>query len=98
DFRFEGITTVRLKGKGHKSRIVPLSKNQVQNLKRYMEESHLFEPHSSTYPLFSNPQNSKLSRMAILAIVKKYVAMARNKNPAIVHDSFSSHSFRQYGE
>jgi len=94
DFRFEDITTVRLKGKGSKSRIVPLSENQVRNLMRYMQEKHLFEPHASVYPLFGNPHNDKLSRVAILAIVKKYAAMARLKNPAIIPDNIGCHSFR----
>ena len=72
DFRFEGTTTVKLKGKGRKSRIVPLSENQVRNLFRYMQENQLFEPHASVHPLFGNPHNDKLSRAAILAIVKKH--------------------------
>jgi integrase/recombinase XerD len=75
DFRFEGITTVKLRGKGSKSRIVPLSKNQVKNLMHYMQEKHLFEAYASAHPLFGNPHNDKLSRVAILSIVKKYTAM-----------------------
>lgn len=94
DFRFEGTTTVRLKGKGRKSRIVPLSENQVRNLMSYMQEKYLFEPHANIYPLFGNPHNGKLSRMAILAIVKKYTAMARLKNPAIIPNDIGCHSLR----
>jgi site-specific recombinase XerD len=95
DFRFEGTTTtVKLKGKGYKSRIVPLSKNQVRNLMRFMQENHLFEPHASIYQLFSNPHNGKLSWAAILAIVKKNTAMARLKNPSIIPDKIGCHSFR----
>jgi integrase/recombinase XerD len=94
DFTFEGTTTVRLKGKGRKSRIVPLSENQVRNLMRYMQEKHLFEPHVSNYPLFGNPHNNKLSRVAILSIVKKYAAMAHLKDPAIEPDNIGCHSFR----
>jgi len=94
DFRFEGTTTVRLKGKGRKSRIVPLSENQVRNLMRYMQENHLFEPYATVYPLFANPHNCKLSRMAILAIVKKYTAMARLKKPVLIPDAIGCHSFR----
>jgi len=94
DFRFEGTTTVKLKGKGSKSRIVPLSENQVRNLMRFMQENHLFEPHSSAFPLFSNPQNGKLSRAAILAIVKKHTAMARLKNSFIIPDNIGCHSLR----
>jgi site-specific recombinase XerD len=94
DFRFEGTTTVRLKGKGRKSRIVPLSESQVRNLMRYMQENHLFESYASVYPLFSNPQNGKLSRATILAIVKKYTSIARLKNPTIIPDKIGCHSFR----
>lgn len=94
DFRFEGTTTVKLKGKGRKSRIVTLSENQVKNLMQYMQENHLFEPYAGTYPLFSNPQKGKLSRAAILAIVKKYTAMARLKKPSIIPDNVGCHSLR----
>lgn len=94
DFRFEGTTTVRLKGKGRKSRIVPLSEKQVRNLVQFMQENHLFEPYASVYSLFSNPHNRKLSRAAILAIVKKYSAMARLNNPSIIPENIGCHSFR----
>jgi integrase/recombinase XerD len=94
DFRFEGITTVRLKGKGNKSRIVPLSENQVKNLTQYMEEYQLFEPHANIYPLFSNPHNGKLSRAAILGIVKRYAAMAKKINPEMIPKGIGCHSFR----
>lgn len=94
DFRFEGVTTVRLKGKGNRSRIVPLSENQVKNLSRYMQEHRLFEPHANVYPLFGNPQNGKLSRAAILGTVKKYAAMARKVKPAAIPEGIGCHSFR----
>ena len=94
DFRFEGTTTVKLKGKGRKSRIVPLSGNQVKNLMRYMQENQLFEPHASVHPLFSNPHNDKLTRAAILAIVKKHTAMARLNEPSIIPDDIGCHSLR----
>jgi site-specific recombinase XerD len=94
DFRFDGTTTVKLKGKGSKSRIVPLSGNQVRNLMRYMQENYLFEPHASIYPLFSNPHKGKLSRAAILAIVKKYTAIARLKDNSIIPDDIGCHSLR----
>ncbi|MFT4093858.1 MAG: tyrosine-type recombinase/integrase [Niabella sp.] len=94
DFRFEGVTTVRLKGKGNKSRIVPLSENQVKNLTCYMQEQNLFEPYANVYPLFSNPQNGKLSRVAILGIVKKHAARARLINQADIPDGIGCHSFR----
>jgi site-specific recombinase XerD len=94
DFRFEGTTTVRLTGKGRKSRIVPLADNQVKNLRQYMHESDLLTPQTGVHPLFSNPQHRKLSRAAILAIVKKYAAMARLVNAAVIPEGIGCHSFR----
>lgn len=94
DFRFEGTTTVRLKGKGSKSRVVPLSENQVRNLKSYMQEHQLFEPFANMYPLFPNPHNDKLSRVAILGIVKKYTAKVQTIAPDLIPEGISTHSFR----
>jgi integrase/recombinase XerD len=95
DLRFDGtIATVKLKGKGNKSRIVPLSENQVRNLMQYMKENHLFEPYAAVYPLFPNPHNKKLSRAAILALVKKYAEKVRVKQPLDIPENIGCHSFR----
>lgn len=94
DIRFEGTTTIRLKGKGQKSRIVPLNEVQVRNLKSFMEENHLFESHKTSYPLFANPQNNKLSRMAIFKLVKKYASAARSKNLTYIPNDIGCHSLR----
>lgn len=94
DLRFEGTVTVKLSGKGSKSRIIPLSENQASNLTRYMNENELFEPHKGVYPLFNNPQNNKLSRAALLMIVKKYANMARLKDAILVPEGIGCHSLR----
>lgn len=46
------------------------------------------------YPLFPNPHNDKLSRVAILGIVKKYTAKVQVTNPALIPEGISCHSFR----
>lgn len=94
DIRFEETTTVRLLGKGSKVRIVPLSSSQVNNLRRYMDESGLLEPSRASYPLFPNPSGEKLSRMAVLNIVKKYYAMAKAQHPEVMPARLGCHSFR----
>ena len=94
DLRFEEITTIKLTGKGNKVRIVPLSSAQVQNLKRYMTENKLFDSQNKAHPLFSNPQNNHLSRVAILDIVKKYADMARNSAPDLIPYKIGCHTFR----
>lgn len=92
--RFDDTVTVRLHGKGDKTRIVPLSATQVSNLKRYMEDERLSLPENQCHPLFPNPQGGTLSRMAVLNIVKKYVAKARAISPELFPDDIGCHSFR----
>ncbi|MDR1092423.1 MAG: site-specific integrase [Prevotella sp.] len=94
DLRFDEIATVRLQGKGRKVRIVPLSSTQVQNLKRYMTENGLFESQNAAHPIFTNPQNNRLSRVAVLNIVKKYAETARKSSPDLIPDKISCHTFR----
>lgn len=94
DLRFDETSSVRLHGKGDKVRIVPLSATQVANLKQYVEEKHLYRPKKQCHPLFPNPQGGKLSRMAVLNIVKKYIVMAKAVSPELFPDNIGCHSFR----
>ena len=93
-FRFDETVTVRLHGKGNKARVVPLSDTQVANLKQYMAEERLTGPELQCHPLFPNPQGNKMSRMAVLNIVKKYHRMARAVSPELVPEDIGCHSLR----
>lgn len=94
NIREDSAVTVRLVGKGRKVRTVPLSKTEASNLLTYIKECGLDRPERISEPLFSNPQGNKLSRMAVLNIVKKYVRMAREKNPDLIPNDIGCHSFR----
>lgn len=94
DIRFDDTTTVRLLGKGSKVRVVPLSASQVRNLQKYMDECGLLDPTRRDHPLFPNPQDGKLSRMAVLNVVKKYFNMAKTKSPDAMPDRLGCHSLR----
>ena len=94
DLRFDETSSVRLHGKGDKVRIVPLSATQVANLKQYIDEKHLYPPENQCHPLFPNPQGGKMSRMAVLNIVKKYIVMAKAVSPELFPDNIGCHSFR----
>ena len=93
-FRFDETATVRLLGKGNKARVVPLSATQVANLRQYMAEERLTAPECQCHPLFPNPQGNKMSRMAVLNIVKKYQGMARAVSPELIPEDIGCHSFR----
>lgn len=93
-FRFDETATVRLLGKGNKVRIVPLAGTQVSNLRQYMAEEGLTAPECQSHPLFPNPQGNRMSRMAVLNIVKKYQNMARAVSPELIPETIGCHSFR----
>jgi len=93
--RIENIPhTIRLFGKGRKSRIVPLIEEQTIILKRYMEENHLFENHKQKHPLFFNSRNEKLTRAGVTHILKTYADLARKVNHELIPCSISCHSIR----
>jgi len=86
--------TIRITGKGNKKRIVPLMENQVNLLKEYMKCNRLLESYASKYPLFSNAQMQKLSRMGITLILKKYADLARAENPTLIPSNITPHVLR----
>ena len=98
DIRTVSPSTVKLSGKGNKSRIVPLMKPMAELLKQYLKENDLEEPDTFAYPLFCNRSKRKLTRAGITYIVKKYACKAINENPELFPDKLSPHCFRHYGE
>lgn len=92
--RLETPCTVKLIGKGNKSRIVPLLDVQVRFLKVYMAENMLLEPYSNMYPLFSNSRKEKLTRAGMNYILTKYVQRARKENPCLIPIRLSCHCLR----
>lgn len=92
--RLDIPSVVTLVGKGRKARIVPLQEEQIVFLKKYMQENHLLEPHTSLYPLFSNSRKEKLTRAGITYILKTYAARARKTDAAIIPETISCHCLR----
>ena len=86
--------TIRLFGKGRKSRVVPLMEEQLVILKRYMDENHLYENYKLKHPLFFNSRNEKLTRPGVTYILKTYAGMAKQVNPVLVPDNISCHTLR----
>lgn len=86
--------TIRLVGKGRKSRIVPLMEEQVRILKCYMDEHRLHEPEKRMSPMFFNSRKEKLTRAGVGFILDGYVQKARRIHPEIIPDKVSCHSLR----
>ena len=86
---------IRVLGKGSKERIVPIGKSAVNFVEQYMKESRSFLKKANTgNNLFLNFRGTKLSRMAIWDIVKKYCKLAGIKkeiHPHTLRHSFATH-------
>ncbi|WML52235.1 tyrosine-type recombinase/integrase [Neobacillus sp. PS3-12] len=93
DVILESPAVVVLTGKGNKTRRVPLMKNTISLLERYITENKLDKPWKNQYPLFSNNQNNKLTKEGVAYIISKYVELSR-KISTIVPPKVKPHMFR----
>lgn len=93
DVILESPAVIILNGKGNKTRRVPLMKNTVSLLERYIVENKLDKPWKNDYPLFTNNQKNKLTKEGIAYIISKYVEIAR-KTSTIVPLKVKPHMFR----
>jgi site-specific recombinase XerD len=92
--KFGETSTIKIIGKGRRVRVVPLSDKCVNLLKSYMDRVDLFASYANKYPLFSGPNNHKLSRNTINALINKYVISAKKKHSALFLQHVTPHSFR----
>lgn len=92
--RLENPSTVKVTGKGNKSRLIPLMSPTAKLLDQYMSEHDLKSVAHRSYPLFQNRSRDKLTRAGITYILKKYVEEARSHHPELIPDVVSPHSFR----
>jgi len=94
DVRIEYPSTVKLTGKGNKTRVVPLMKPMSVLLEQYLEENGLTSPSRGSYPLFCNRSKDKLTRAGIAYIVTKYADGARKLSPGLFPDKIPPSCFR----
>ena len=86
--------TIQLRGKGNKTRVVPLLNEQVELLQTYLSEYNLTNTRVMSGPLFFNHRGEKLTRGGISYILGKYVLKARYKDPSLIPERISCHSLR----
>lgn len=88
---------VRVFGKGSKERIVPIGSSAIKSLKKYLSDArpHLEKKSKTQNFVFLNQKRgTKLSRMAIWNIVKRYAQEAgitREIHPHTFRHSFATH-------
>jgi site-specific recombinase XerD len=83
DVRLQKPYTVKLTGKGEKTRAVPIMENTASLLSQYYAEHNLNAATKGDYPLFNNHQRQKLTRAGVAYILKKYCDKARILNPEL---------------
>ena len=93
DVRFISPPTIKITGKGRKTRIVPLLSGPEKLLKAYMADYKLTQA-ASTRPLFCNRSGEKFTRAGIAYILKKYADMARKSAPNLIPDTVTPHCLR----
>jgi len=89
---------VRVFGKGNKERIVPVGKEAVKAVRRYLESTLRLRKkaggHARTGPLFINARGSRLSTRGVANIVKKYGkegGLMLDISPHALRHTFATH-------
>lgn len=93
DVRFEDEKniTVKLFGKGNKTRIVPIVSNTGNIIQCYITENNLKE--KPTQFLFTNNSNKKLTDSGVTYIIDKYKTLALSSSN-IIPNHITPHTFR----
>lgn len=93
DLRLRKPYAVSITGKGDKTATVPLMKETVDVVKKYLSETKLDKPEKCHSPLFLNHQGEKLTRAGVRYILTKYCDMVRKNDPSFPK-TVSPHMFR----
>jgi site-specific recombinase XerD len=87
-------TTVRLFGKGQKTREVPLVDDVTALLKRYLADEKATRLCDKVEPLFCNRNKAKMTRAGISYVLNKYVTLARETHPELFPERVHPHILR----
>lgn len=86
--------SVKIYGKGRKTRIVPVSDHAVAILTRYLQCYRINMDTDKDCPLFYSNSRDKLTRAGITYILQKYANMARTCDPNGIPETVSCHQLR----
>ncbi len=91
DVFFGKTPTLKLFGKGNKTRIVPISSKTADMLQGYMKENQV---NKADQFLFKNRSHVKLTTVGVSYILKKYVEMGKQQQPDMFRMNISPHLLR----
>lgn len=94
DIRIKSPATIRLTGKGNKTRILPLMPQNMSILKKYMGDYELLDLTKRSEPLFFNRKSQKLTRAGLSYILKKYAEKAMSLDRTLFPNKISAHVLR----
>jgi len=94
DIRNTKHATVKLTGKGNKTRIIPLMPRTLNILNIYVDDCKRKNEIQPVHPLFFNKRFDKLTRAGIAYILNKYVNKARSLCPELFSGKISPHTLR----
>lgn len=84
--------SVILTGKGRKTRTIPLWKNTVEALTRYINQREISGSPSAI--LFVNAKKEPITRFGIRHIIHSWIHKASNKCPSLLEKKIGPHTFR----
>lgn len=93
DLRLISPATLRLTGKGNKTRVVPLLSETSDILSCYINDFKL-KDQGNEVPLFQSRKHDRLSRFGISYILSFYADKAREIHPDLIPDNVSPHMIR----
>lgn len=93
DVTINSVATVRVVGKGNKMRLIPISPETANIITAY-QKSNKIDRNIAIQPLFVNRSKMKLTRPGVTYILKKYVNLARAKNPEFFTIDVTPHILR----
>ena len=94
DLSFDEPRTLLVHGKGQKCRYVPLHKDIVPTIQKYLSERGMDRPEKRNEWLFTNHMGKQFTRQGINYIVSKYRDKARKVDDTKIPADLSPHKWR----